>query len=73
MPPSHGGDFLQQLDRFLVAGGLVALQQFREQDGIVGNDDVGDQSGALVADRHIEIGPPGQVFPAADWAIADRS
>ena len=31
VPPGHGGDFPQQLDRSLVAGGLVALQQFREQ------------------------------------------
>ena len=66
MPPGHRGDFLQQLDCFLVAGGLVALQQFREQDGIVGDDDIGDQPGALVADRHIEVSPAGQLFPAAD-------
>ena len=38
VPPGHGGDFLQKLECFLVAGGLVALQQFREQDGIVGDD-----------------------------------
>jgi hypothetical protein len=46
VPPGRGGDFLQQLDCFLVAGGLVALQQFRKQDEIVGDDDVGDQPGA---------------------------
>ena len=66
VPPSDWGDLPQQLNRFLVTGDLIAFQQLREQDRIVGNDDIGDQPGALVADRHIEIGSAGQLLSSAD-------
>ena len=66
MLPSYRRDLLQQHDRFLIALGTVSFQQGREQDGVVGDDDVGDQPAALVADRDIEVGPPDQLLFAAD-------
>lgn len=63
--PSHRGDFLQQRERFAVALPAVPLQQRREQDRVVGDDDVGDQPAALVADRDREVGPPDQLLASA--------
>lgn len=64
--PSHGRDLLQALDRGLVAGGLVAVQHGREQDGVIGDDDQGEQPAALVAELDIEIGAAGQALLAGD-------
>jgi hypothetical protein len=66
MLPGHGRYLLQQRDRLLVAGGLIALQQGREQDAIVGDDNVGDQPAALVGDRDVKVGGADQLFFAAD-------
>ena len=66
MLPGHGRYLSQQPDRLLVIGSVVPLQQGREQDAIVGDDDVGDQPAALVGDRNVEVGGADQLFFAAD-------
>lgn len=66
MLPGHGRYLLQQPDRLLVVGGFVPLQQGREQDAIVGDDDVGDQPAALVEDRDVKVGGADQLLLAAD-------
>ena len=75
MLPRHRGDLLQLQDRLPVAGGLVPRQQGREQDGVVGDDDAGNQPAALVGDRDIEVGTPDQLLFAADLrdGRSDRS
>lgn len=64
--PGDGRDLLQPRDRVLVAGGLMAVQHGREQDGIVGDDDQGEQPAALVAELDIEIGAAGRALLAGD-------
>ena len=66
MLPSHRRYLLQQQDRLPVVGGPIPLQQSREQDGIVGDDDAGGQPPALIGDRDVEIGAPDQLLLAAD-------
>src|ERR1700722_18301677 len=61
MLPRHGRYLLQQPDRLLVVGGLVPLRRDREQDAIVGDDDVADQPAALVG-----VIVPRSTCPAGD-------
>jgi hypothetical protein len=71
--PGHGRYLLQQPDRFLVVGGLVALEQGREQDAVVGDDDVGDQPAALVGDRDVKVGRADQLLLTAVSASASAA
>src|SRR3954452_6276624 len=64
--PSHRGDLPQQRKRFSIVAPLIPLQQRREQNRVVGDDDIGDQPATLVADRDGEISAPEQLFAAAD-------
>ena len=48
--PCDGGDPLEQFQGLPVVRRLVAVEQSREQHGIVGDDGIGDQASALVAD-----------------------
>ena len=73
MLPGHGRYLLQQSDRLLVGGGFVPLQQGREQDAVVGDDDVGDQPAALVGDRDVKVGGADQLLLAANLAMAARN
>ena len=73
MAPCYGGDFPQQLNRFLVAGGLIAFQQLREQNRVVGNDNVGDQPGDWLLIAMSRSVRPASCFLPPTWAIADRS
>ena len=66
MLPGHGRYLSQQPDRLLVIGSVVPLQQGREQDAIVGDDDVGDQPAALVGDRDVKVGSADQLLLAPD-------
>jgi hypothetical protein len=73
MLPGHGRYLSQQPDRLLVVGGFVPLQQGREQDAIVGDDDVGDQPAALVGYRDVKVGGADQLFLPPTCEIAERS
>jgi len=64
--PSDGRDFLQSRDRGLVAGHAMPVQHGREQDGVVGDDDQGEQPAALVGEEDVEIGVADQLLPTGD-------
>ena len=73
MLPGHGRYLPQQRDRLFGVGGFVPLQQGREQDAIVSDDDVGDQPAALVGDRDVKFGGADQLLLAATCEMAERS
>jgi hypothetical protein len=60
--PGDRGQVPQSLERLAIAGGAISLQQGREQDRVVGDDDVGGQPAALVGDGDIEIGVSDQLL-----------
>jgi len=64
--PRDGGDGLEGLQGLPVPGCLVAFEQPGEQHRVVGDRDIGKKSAALVADRHVQVGPAAQLLPPAD-------
>ena len=64
--PCDGGDPLEQFQGLPVVRRLVAVEQPRKQHGIVGDDGIGDQASALVADRYVEVCASEQFLFAAD-------
>jgi hypothetical protein len=57
---------VQPGDRCFVAGRTVPVQHGREQDGVVGDDDQGEQPAALVGEKDVELGVADQLLPAGD-------
>jgi hypothetical protein len=66
MLPSDRQDFLEELQRFLIASCLIPVKQHRQQDRIVGDYHIRNELPALVADRYIQVGAPDQFLLAAD-------
>jgi len=66
MLPRYRGNLLEQLQKFLLLGGLAPVQQHGEQNGVVGDHHVRYQPAALIADGHVQIRPSRQMLFAAD-------
>ena len=64
--PRHRGNFREQLQKFLLLGGLAPVQQHGQQDGVVGDHHVCYQPAAFIADGHVQVRPSRQMLFAAD-------
>ena len=64
--PGDGRGFLQSRVRGLVASLVVPVQHCGEQDGVVGDDDQGEQPAALVGEEDIELRVADELLAAGD-------